>query len=78
MNTLILILTIISLVLSIISDIISLQAQKKIDKLNINSELEITYTTANVRFKRQNEWFIYKNLIFFIKMLEKCFELCYY
>ncbi len=50
MNILILILTIISLVLNIILDIISLKSQKKMEKFNVNSELEITYTSAKTRF----------------------------
>ncbi len=50
MDILILILTIISLVLNIILDIISLKSQKKMEKFNVNSELEITYTSAKTRF----------------------------
>lgn len=50
MDILICVLTSISLILSIISDIISIQSRKQEGKMETNSKTEITYITRETKF----------------------------
>ena len=50
MNILILVLTCISLILNIISEIISIKSNKKMNNINETSEVEITCVTTKKRF----------------------------
>ena len=50
MNILVLILTCISLILNIISDIICIKSTKKSENANKKSEVEITCITAKTKF----------------------------
>ncbi len=45
-----LILTILSIILGIISDIISIQAKKKVEKINENVEMKITCVTTEAKY----------------------------